>query len=233
MNHVTSTLAHSHWIPVAIFLATYILIAVESGRGSHLDRTAAAFCGAVAMVLAGAVPLTRGVPDDRLEHAHFSAGHDDPGGPFSGCRLFRLGGGARGAIARTRFQLLVLLVFTSGILSAFFVNDTICLIFTPDCAGGDRRLKVPPIPYLIAVATSVEYRVGDVCYRQSSECGGGHFGAFFVSGISGASRAGSVFWFGDQCRRARAFFPPARFLHHPLNRRVPSAAGEIRSRCCW
>ena len=57
MNHVTSTLAQSHWIPVAIFLATYILIAVESGRGSHLDRTAAAFCGAVAMVLVGAVPL--------------------------------------------------------------------------------------------------------------------------------------------------------------------------------
>jgi di/tricarboxylate transporter len=34
-----------------------LLTAVESGRGSHLDRTAAAFCGAVAMVLAGVVPL--------------------------------------------------------------------------------------------------------------------------------------------------------------------------------
>ena len=35
---------HLHWLPIIIFLITYILIAVESGRGSRLDRTAAAFC---------------------------------------------------------------------------------------------------------------------------------------------------------------------------------------------
>jgi di/tricarboxylate transporter len=47
----------SHGDKVTIFLVTYLLTAVESGRGSHLDRTAAAFCGAVAMVLVGVVPL--------------------------------------------------------------------------------------------------------------------------------------------------------------------------------
>jgi Na+/H+ antiporter NhaD/arsenite permease-like protein len=47
----------SHGVQATIFLVTYLLIAVESGRGSHLDRTAAAFCGAVAMVLTGVVPL--------------------------------------------------------------------------------------------------------------------------------------------------------------------------------
>jgi Na+/H+ antiporter NhaD/arsenite permease-like protein len=57
-------------------------------------------------------------------------------------------------VARSRFQLLVLLVFTSGVLSAFFVNDTICLILTPIVLVVADRLKVPPIPYLIAVATS-------------------------------------------------------------------------------
>ena len=58
------------------------------------------------------------------------------------------------AIARTRFQLLVLLVFATGILAAFFVNDTICLIFTPIVLVVTQRLEVPPIPYCIAVATS-------------------------------------------------------------------------------
>src|SRR5512140_1010193 len=46
-----------HWFPVAIFLITYLLIALEGGRATYLDRTAAAFCGAVAMVLARAVTL--------------------------------------------------------------------------------------------------------------------------------------------------------------------------------
>src|SRR5882724_11904401 len=46
------TLHTIHWLPVGIFLATYILIAIESNLGSYLDRTAAAFCGAVVMVLA-------------------------------------------------------------------------------------------------------------------------------------------------------------------------------------
>jgi Na+/H+ antiporter NhaD/arsenite permease-like protein len=57
-------------------------------------------------------------------------------------------------VARTRFQLLVLLVFTSGMLSAFFVNDTICLVFTPIVLVVVDRLRSPPLPYLIAVATS-------------------------------------------------------------------------------
>src|SRR5207249_1004348 len=43
---------------------------------------------------------------------------------------------------------------TSGILSAFFVNDTICLIFTPVVLTVTDRLRVPPMPYVIALATS-------------------------------------------------------------------------------
>ena len=46
-----------YWIPVFIFFVTYVLIAVESNTGSYLDRTAAAFCGAVAMVLARVLTL--------------------------------------------------------------------------------------------------------------------------------------------------------------------------------
>ena len=34
-----------HWTPIAIFLTTYLLIAVESHCAAYLDRTAAAFSG--------------------------------------------------------------------------------------------------------------------------------------------------------------------------------------------
>jgi Na+/H+ antiporter NhaD/arsenite permease-like protein len=50
--------------------------------------------------------------------------------------------------------LLAALVFVSGVLSALFVNDTICLVFTPivlDIAA-ERRLR--PLPFLLALATA-------------------------------------------------------------------------------
>lgn len=143
-----------HWLPIIIFLITYIFIAIESGRGSHLDRTAAAFCGAVAMVLAQTVSLEaayRAISWDTIIFllgimilvAHFQIAHFFD---WIAARVAR--------IARTPFQFLVLLIFTSGILAAFFVNDTICLMFTPIVLTVTERLRLPKVPYLLALATS-------------------------------------------------------------------------------
>jgi Na+/H+ antiporter NhaD/arsenite permease-like protein len=150
----------SHWVPVGIFLVTYVLIAVESGRGSHLDRTAAAFCGAVAMVLAGVVPLTEAYQAIDWNTLIFLLGMMILVAHFHFSGFFDWIAVHVALIARTRFQLLVLLVLASGILAAFFVNDTICLIFTPIVLVVTERLKIPPIPYVIAVATSAN--VGSV-----------------------------------------------------------------------
>jgi Na+/H+ antiporter NhaD/arsenite permease-like protein len=147
-------LASGSWLPLAIFAITYILIAIESGRGSHLDRTAAAFCGAVAMVLFGVLSLDaayRAISWDTIIFllgimilvAHFQVSH------FFDWIAIHVA-----SVARTRFQLLVLLVFTTGILAAFFVNDTICLMFTPVILALTDRLKLPRLPYLVALATS-------------------------------------------------------------------------------
>ncbi|MGH9726186.1 MAG: SLC13 family permease, partial [Candidatus Acidiferrales bacterium] len=160
MTHFANPLVLNHWVPAAIFLVTYILIAVESGRGSHLDRTAAAFCGAVAMVLAGAVTLPEAYQTIDWNTIIFLLGimilvaHFQIAGFFDWIAL------AVARLARTRFQLLILLVFLSGFLAAFFVNDTICLVFTPIVLVVTERLEVPPVPYLIAVATSAN--VGSV-----------------------------------------------------------------------
>lgn len=150
----------SHWVPVGIFLVTYALMAVESGRGSHLDRTAAAFCGAVAMVLAGVVPLADAYQTIDWNTLIFLLGMMILVAHFQFSGFFDWIAVHVALIARTRFQLLVLLVLASGILAAFFVNDTICLIFTPIVLAVTERLKIPPIPYLIAVATSAN--VGSV-----------------------------------------------------------------------
>jgi Na+/H+ antiporter NhaD/arsenite permease-like protein len=58
-------------------------------------------------------------------------------------------------IARLRPQhLLPTVVFSSGILSAFLVNDIVCLVMTPFVLQLTRRLRVNPVPYVIAVATA-------------------------------------------------------------------------------
>jgi Na+/H+ antiporter NhaD/arsenite permease-like protein len=46
------------------------------------------------------------------------------------------------------------IVFVSGVFSAFFVNDTMCLVLTPLVLDITRRLGRKPIPYLLAVAMS-------------------------------------------------------------------------------
>jgi Na+/H+ antiporter NhaD/arsenite permease-like protein len=57
-------------------------------------------------------------------------------------------------------RLLVGLVFLSGVLSALFLNDTVCLMLTPPVLTIVRRAGLPATPFLIALAMSAN--VGSV-----------------------------------------------------------------------
>jgi Na+/H+ antiporter NhaD/arsenite permease-like protein len=50
--------------------------------------------------------------------------------------------------------LIVALVVTAGVLSALFVNDTICLVFTPVVLDVAAVRRHRPLPYLLALATA-------------------------------------------------------------------------------
>jgi Na+/H+ antiporter NhaD/arsenite permease-like protein len=154
MTSFEASFAHNHWLPAAIFVITYIFIAIESGRGSHLDRTAAAFCGAVAMILVGAISLDQSYQAIDWNTLIFLLGIMILVAHFHMAHFFDWIAIHVSAAARTRLQLMVLLVFTSGILAAFFVNDTICLAFTPIVLAITERLEIPPVPYLIGLASS-------------------------------------------------------------------------------
>ncbi|BAY75737.1 arsenical pump membrane protein [Nostoc linckia NIES-25] len=56
------------------------------------------------------------------------------------------------SVTRSPLGLLIALTFGSGILSAFFLNDTIALIFTPLTLSLTQSLGLNPIPYLLAIA---------------------------------------------------------------------------------
>jgi Na+/H+ antiporter NhaD/arsenite permease-like protein len=64
------------------------------------------------------------------------------------------------SLAKTPKQLIALIIFSSGLLSALFLNDTIVIMFTPMILSVVLSLKRNPIPYLVALATSAN--VGSV-----------------------------------------------------------------------
>jgi Na+/H+ antiporter NhaD/arsenite permease-like protein len=47
-----------------------------------------------------------------------------------------------------------MIVAAAGGLSALFVNDVVCLVMAPMVVDATRRLRLPPVPYLVALATA-------------------------------------------------------------------------------
>lgn len=139
-------------LPLAIFAVTYFLIAVQRVSWLRLNRPAAALLGAVAMVTLGGLPLAEAYRAIDLDVLVFLlglmllVGHLELGGFFEAAADWLL------ARVRTPRALLVAVVLGSGLLSALFVNDTICLVITPVLLAALLPLGVRPTPYLIALA---------------------------------------------------------------------------------
>jgi Na+/H+ antiporter NhaD/arsenite permease-like protein len=137
---------------VAIFIATYLFIAVGKLPGYHLDRAGAALLGACLMVWLGVLSL-----DEAYRAIDF-----DTIALLLGMMIvvanLRLSGFFllvnEWVVKRARHPLLLLMaiVLVAGFFSAFLVNDTICLVMTPLVLDIVMRLKRDPIPYLLAIA---------------------------------------------------------------------------------
>jgi glucose-6-phosphate-specific signal transduction histidine kinase len=69
-------------------------------------------------------------------------------------------------LTRSPLGLLIALTVGTGVLSAFFLNDTLALIFTPFTLSLTTALKLNPIPYLLAVFCSDKYWVCRDSQRQ-------------------------------------------------------------------
>jgi Na+/H+ antiporter NhaD/arsenite permease-like protein len=137
---------------VAIFAATYLVLAIGRLPGFWLDRAGAALVGASLMVAVGALPL-----DDVRKAIDFDTIVLLLGVMIVVANL-RLAGFFRlvSAWVVTRaghpIVLLTAVVLVSGVLSAFLVNDTICLVLTPLVLDLVSRLRRNPTPYLLAIA---------------------------------------------------------------------------------
>ncbi len=145
-----------HWQIAAgwtIFLASYLVFAFGRFPGTRIDRPAMAVVGAVLMFVCRLL-----TPQAAIASINFStlvllfammlivaslhlAGFFD----WVSERVIRhLNPG----------QLLPGVIFTSGILSAFLVNDVVCLFMAPLVLNICKQMRVRPLPYLLALATA-------------------------------------------------------------------------------
>jgi Na+/H+ antiporter NhaD/arsenite permease-like protein len=118
-------------IVLAIFLATYAVLALGQPPLFRIDRTGAAIIGAILMVVAGGLPLDEAYRAIDYRTLILLFGMMVLVANLRLATFFRsMAGWIVSRIAHPVW-LLVTVVFVAGALSALFVNDTICLVFTP------------------------------------------------------------------------------------------------------
>ncbi len=137
----------------AVFAVSYFVFALGKLPGMKIDRPGMAIIGAVLMVAFRIVPAA--------EALHFV--------DFGTLVLLFSMMLVVGCLHLTGFfewitehivtrlkprHLLPTVIFITGVLSAFFVNDIICLVMVPFALLATRRMGLKPLPYLLAVATS-------------------------------------------------------------------------------
>jgi Na+/H+ antiporter NhaD/arsenite permease-like protein len=137
----------------AILFFTYLVLAVGRAPYLRIDRPGAAIVGATLMIATGVISL-----DEAYRHIDFRTlvllfGMMVLIAHLRMARFFSATVQWVGIRVHQPALLLVVIVFISGILSALFVNDTICLVFTPVLIELARARGHRPLPYLLALVT--------------------------------------------------------------------------------
>jgi Na+/H+ antiporter NhaD/arsenite permease-like protein len=135
-----------------IFAGSYLALAIGRIPGLSIDRAGIALVGASLMVASGALPLEDAYRAVDLDTITLLLGI------MIVVASLRLSGFFAVAVAwvmeRAKAPLILLcgVVGTSGIFSAFLVNDAICLVLAPLVLELTLAMGRKPIPYLLAVA---------------------------------------------------------------------------------
>jgi Na+/H+ antiporter NhaD/arsenite permease-like protein len=136
----------------AVFVLTYVVVAIGRVPGLRLDRAGAALVGGSLMLAVGAVTLDDLGRAIDLPTLALLLGLMIVVGNLRLSGFFRLLTARVVAHARHPLQLLAAVTLSAGVFSAFLLNDAICLVMTPLVVDVTRRLRRDPVPYLLAVA---------------------------------------------------------------------------------
>ncbi|HEU0029617.1 MAG TPA: SLC13 family permease [Kofleriaceae bacterium] len=139
---------------LVVFTLTYLVIASRQLHWVGLDRPAGAVVGAVAMVVVGGLPADRALAAIDLHIIVLLFGVLLIAAYLTEARFFRLTAYLVLTRARSARTLLFGLVFVVGALSALLLNDTVCVLLTPLVVAVVVEARLPPLPYLLALASA-------------------------------------------------------------------------------
>ena len=139
---------------LAVFVVTYVVIAVPGVVRLGLDRPAAALCGAVAMVVIGGLGLDAALGAIDMHVLVLLIGVLVIAAYLHESRFFRWAAYQVLTRARSARSLLVGISVVAAALSALLVNDTVCLVMTPLVVAVAVEARLPVLPYLLALATA-------------------------------------------------------------------------------
>ncbi len=135
-----------------IFAGSYLALALGRIPGLSIDRAGIALVGAGLMVASGALSMEDAYRAVDLDTITLLLGMMIVVANLRLSGFFALANAWIMAHARRPLVLLGAIVATSGVFSAFLVNDAICMVLTPLVLDLTRALGRRPIPYLLAVA---------------------------------------------------------------------------------
>ena len=139
-------------VTAIIFVLTYGGVSLGRIPGLRLDRAGIALTGAALMMAVGAITPEEAYRAVNLDTLALLLGmmiivaHLRLSGFFRRVTRWAL------VHAHSPFILLTTVTITTGVFSAFLVNDAVCLVMAPLVIEVTRSLRRDPIPYLLAVA---------------------------------------------------------------------------------
>ena len=144
------------WLTWVIFLLTYAGLALGKVPGLRIDRAGIALVGATLMLVTGVLSLEQAVSPESIDFKTLFLLF----GMMIVVGVLRLSGffermtGMALRRITTPKGLLAVTIGLSGGLSAFLINDVVCVALTPLVLHLARRRKFDPIPHLIGLATA-------------------------------------------------------------------------------
>ncbi len=144
------------WLTSALFTLTYVGLAWGKVPGLRIDRAGIGLVGAVAVLATGLLSFEQAISPGSIDYKTIALlfGMMIVVGQLRLAGLFqRLTGHAVKHIS-SPLGLLAATIFLSGVLSAFLINDVVCVALTPLVLHLARRLRFDPLPHLIALATA-------------------------------------------------------------------------------
>lgn len=139
---------------ITVFTITYVLISARRLAFLRIDRPAAALLGAVACVALGLIGPDQAIHavDGRTILLLF--GMMGMGACLDADGFFERAVELLGRRFPDPRRLLAAIVWGSGVLSALLTNDAVCVLGAPVVVGLIKARKLPPLPYLLALATA-------------------------------------------------------------------------------